>query len=550
MPMRTRWRKWAMLVRWAVVLSVLAAVGAVLYVMLPPEPRWQYDDEPLTVLDAGDGRIAVYQPGPEASAGPVRVLDAATGAEVARYLSETDTFTDSAQSTDGRTFVALVKGPQPNTWRICGIDFKQQREWQIDAPAGVIRSAVFSPRCDFVALQLGSIDAHAIVETATGRAVARVQLPCRALWVECAADDGCAVFGYSDEKGINHIHAVSTRTGKTKRFKDGQVVGVAPDSYCVIADRGAQGVWVGELATGAWLCRLEGTDNQRGFLDGRGVLHGDALIDLQTDILIRRRRTAFRVDGFSFIGRARRGLWIDGLNILTVAKPLFAPDARHVFGRGTATRAGRCAARYDLHTGKQRWRRDAPITVDDMSFTPDSRRVVAGRLDAICVDVLDAATGETEQTIALPGLTAAEPRLTRDGRTLIVASSPVDHEPNWLLAKMLEWLPKRPETESAVLRAFDLETGTALGELWTDDVDAYWLTDDRRSLITVHHRYNDENRVVATTIRCWDLPPAKPLRWVGGGMVALALLMLSFGCVWRRLRRRNAAAVAQQPAKP
>ena len=546
MSMRTLWRKWAMLLRWSVVLLVLAAVGAVLYVMLPPEPRWQYDDEPLTVLDAGDGRIALYQPGPEASAGPMRVLDVVTGAEVDRFLGETDTFTDSAQSTDGRTFVALVKGPRPNTWRICGIDFHERREWQVDAPAGVIRSAVFSPRCNFVALQLDAIDSHAIVETATGRVAAHVRLPCRALRVELAANGGCAVFGYSDEKGINHIHAVSTRTGKTLHFKDGRFVGVAPDSRCVIADRGSEGVWVGDLHSGAWRCKLDGADNRGPIVEGRGI----TVVDLDIGFFTRRRRRS--TPSFAEIatpagikvwnGRAAGDVWIESLNVLPDARPLFTPDARSVCWRTTGEGDGASSAIYDLETGKQRWRQAASTTQSGLRVTPDSRRIVSSGSDAASVAILDAATGAAMHTIALLGLADPEPSLTRDGRTLIVAASPVDYEPHWLLAKILEWLPRRPESEAVVLRAFDLESGTTLGELWTDDVDQHWLTDDRRSLITVHHRYNDENRIVATTIRCWDLPPAKPLRWVAGGVAMVAMLMLTARLAWRRLRHRRANA--------
>lgn len=552
MGMRTLWRNRAVLLRWSAFVFVLAGVAAALYWILPPEPRWERVLEPSTVIDAGDDRIAVFRPTEDAATGPVQFLDAVTGAEVGRFLTDGDTMMARGQSADGRYFVALVKGSRPFTWRICGIDLLKQCEWRVDAPAGAFQSAVFSPRCDFAALQLrapkDAADAYAIVDTLTGRIVAQAQLARGATAVSFADDGGCVALSYDDGKGVGHIHAVDTRTGKTALFDDGRVVAIAPDSRCLIADRGGRGVWVGDVATGAWRCPLEDADN-RGFGVNR---HGLAFVDVDSDGFIVSLRRRGRVGDLittvrSWRGRLRRsGVWrtagTAGLN------PQFSPDGRFALWHAGPDWGLPNHTLYDVQTGKPLWQRTLASGPDGSLFTPDSRRIVLGLSDANSVEVVSAATGATVQTIALPGLIDLEPRLTRDERTLIVAASPEDHEPHWLWAKILAWLPERPETEPMLLRAFDLESGTALGELWIEDTDEFWLTSGRRSLITVCHEYDDRSQVTATIIRGWDMPPQKPLRWVAGGMLVAALVMLLLRFGWRRLRRRPVTDPAPQAA--
>ncbi len=170
-------------------------------------------------------------------------------------------------------------------------------------------------------------------------------------------------------------------------------------------------------------------------------------------------------------------------------------------------------------------------------FTPDSCRIVVVVPGAEQVEVINAATGETERTIPLLGSTEVSARLTRDGRTLVVAATPPEDEPHWFLAKIEEWLWPRPETSPTVIGAFALETGEALGVLHGEETDDHWLTDDRQSLVTVYSD-SDEHGLVATTIRGWDMPPRKPLRWALSVPAALGFVLLSLHFGWRRWRRR------------
>lgn len=116
------WQHRRPLLRWGVFMLVLAAIGVVLYVMLPPEPRWECVGDPQTVFNVGNGRIATLCQVDGSNVGPVRLLDAATGSEIARFLSDAPTLRTHGRSDDGRYVVAVVPGQQPNTSRIRGVD--------------------------------------------------------------------------------------------------------------------------------------------------------------------------------------------------------------------------------------------------------------------------------------------------------------------------------------------------------------------------------------------------------------------------------------------
>ncbi len=216
MLIRKLWRNRGPWLRGGLFILAIGAVAVGMYVVTPPEPRWVRADGPKSVFDAGDGRIATYWLAAGAAFGPVQLLDAATGDEVGRFLTGADKFQAHGQSEDGRTFVALVKDDRPDTWRICGVDLHERREWQVDVQVGAFESARFSPRCDFVALRRPRLNdtekCYVVVETSSGRVVARIELPRAAEHTAFSGDDGCLVLAYQDEDGTNHIRITSTRT--------------------------------------------------------------------------------------------------------------------------------------------------------------------------------------------------------------------------------------------------------------------------------------------------------------------------------------------------
>jgi hypothetical protein len=541
MRLSSLWRNRGPLWRRGAFILVLAAVAIGVYVMLPPEPRWVRVDEPEAVFDAGDGRIGTYRLVAGEPSGPLQLWDAATGEEAGRFLTHVGKFGIHARSDDGRYFVALlrVKGDQPDRYRISGVDLHERREWHVETSVGPFRSAMFSPGCNFVSLRLPSDepdDSYAIVETSSGRVVSRVHLPATAEHASFSGDGGCLVLGYQsgdEDEPTNRIRVISTRTGQTAAFDDARVVTVSPDSRWLIADRGEEGIWVADLAASTWRCRLEGARHWGQW--GMDLLHGEnVFFAKEMDFTVSRihtRGTRYQALVRLWSPTGRR-IWRFGT--FSGDNPTFSPDGRSLLWSVSAEPGQPHWGLYDVETGKLRWQR--PVAGEPL-FTPDSRRIVVARSDAAQVEVISAATGETERTIELTGLSDLQLRLTRDGGALVMTAAPAEEPSPWFWTKIRDWLAPRSDAAPMVIRVYDLDTGLELGRLETDETEDYWLTEDRRSLVTVYLE-NVDNQTVAATIDCWDLPPRKPLRWVAGAVVAAAVLLPSFRFGWRRLRAR------------
>src|SRR5438105_1883642 len=166
-------RNYRRLIGWSLFLLVLAAVGVGVYAMLPPEPRWMLAEGPTEVFYAGDGRLGTFpiQHG-EPSAGPLVILDAATGEEVDRFLVGPQKFPFHLHTDDGRYFIAVTSGTKAKGCRIHGVDLRERREWQVDAAVGKYKSLTFATGGQFIVFYLETPDdseaSYAVVETATG----------------------------------------------------------------------------------------------------------------------------------------------------------------------------------------------------------------------------------------------------------------------------------------------------------------------------------------------------------------------------------------------
>jgi hypothetical protein len=542
------WQYRLRLLRWTLFLGALGAVGVGLYLALPPEPRWVLACSPQWVFDVGDGRFATYGSADEGETGPLQLWDVATGCEVARFLPGEELQARS-RSDDGRYFVGIAKGDKPGVWRIVGVDLAEQREWHADVTAGPFASALFSPRSDLVTLSIkrdrnvGA--ANLIVETSSGHIVA--QLPGDAEQIVFGADGNCVVAGYRAEDAPSQTRIADTRTGTITVIDEAGLIAVSPDSRWLIADRAEEGVWLWDIAGACWhapLPALKSPPVPRAF-DG----FSDVYLAGGTSAVALRyyARTLYCGSNFHATRRGSRRVRIlssfalvDYLNQSGDGR-VFSPDSRFLLC--TACREGERPqwTLYDVETGKRLWKRASEQNPGDPLFTPDSRRIVVLLRNAAEVEVIDAATGATERTIRLVGLEGPSAALTRDGRALVITASLPELERHWMLAKITDWLDLREDAAPTLIRAIDLETGVTVGELPTAECGDRWLTDDRRFLVTVTSE-SEEGEGTTTVIRCWDMPPRKPLRWVVGAPVALGLAGLSLGFGWRRLRRARAAA--------
>jgi hypothetical protein len=539
--LRKLWgRRW-LLLRVALLLVVVAATGTGLYVALPPEPRWVQTLAASEIFDAGAGRIAAHRRAGDKATGPLQLFDAATGREVARFLDAADTFEAHSHSEDGRYFVALVKGQKPGTWDIRGVDLHLGREWQATASVGPIAGATFAPMCKLVALTEALADddkeSYVVVECSTGRVVARTDAFGSSHRLSFSGDGGCLVGSYHNDDMKPCIDVTSTRTGQTTAINDADFIAVSPDSRWLLCDRGDLGQWVWNLAGGCWQASI-GDAAQRSQPRAQGwnklLANNRALlthiVTVKGHNLRRGQRVRFLTDG---VERAIVS-WHMAVDQPFGDSLRFSPDSRIVFCVASPLSGQPELTAYDTATGKPLWKRAWAHEFGEPLFTPDARLVIFP--DGESVELLDAGTGTTERTLPLPGATDESRQLTRDGRTLTDSQRPPDAEPHWLWAKIEGWLA-RPNVASLVVRPFDVDTGAALGELRVEEPNAFWLTEDRLSLVTVYAELDEEGAAV-TTFCCWENPQRRPLRWILTVplILGMTLVALDFGWRWRRRR--------------
>jgi hypothetical protein len=546
------WRHRGPLLQWGLSLLALAAVAVGLYVALPAEPRWEVASEPSEVFDAGDGRIGACRKVEGGIAGPVQLLDAATGREITKFLADGPTLEMPTHSPDGRLFVALVKAARPNTWHIRGVDFDEERDWQVDAPIGPCQPLMFSPRCDYLLAQASASSAeeesYVVYDTKDGRIVAQVRTPAppprisQFMQVSFSRDSSAFLLHFGDGKRPA-FYAVNTGTSHAVTLDGGTAMALAPDARCVIADRGKEGVWVGDLADGSWRCRLEHAHADK-LMQARHRFVDDLIVIGLRRLPVRgpRRLGAFRRWGLAR-DTGRRSVWVDLNSDRGEADgPRFSPDGRFVLWYEMGNAGQVQFVRYDVRTGEPRWRRTWTPRPGRLLFTPDSARLVVPLPDTGQVEMLDATTGVTDCTIALLPPLDEKWNFRCDGRTLTVDAVQPDEEPYWLWKTILEWLPVLPEPASMMaVRVLDLATGEWVGETAFEATGEWWLTADRRSVIAVY-RDNDQTGPVRTVICCWDVPPHKPLRWIIGVPVALGGALVSLRIGWRHRPKSAAAA--------
>jgi hypothetical protein len=539
---------WQRLLVWSIVGLFLVGIGAVLYVALPPGPRWSVTGPMRTLLTEDGPAVATHiAQGDQKPRGPIEFWDMETGEVQQRLLADGSAFLACASSHAGRTFVAIVPGTGPDVQSIARIDLNERTECRVEAALGKFDSALFSRQCDYVAVRqrkLGvAVATYTLADTATGRICARFAVPCRPPartddlmggWAD-SVDDG----KFTDDGRflvVNHIEGpsaaasiVETWTGKTTVLAESYVRALAPDSHCLIALRKGTS-WIWDLAAMDWRAPLEAA--------APDMLHFSA--DGHWLASVQPKQTERVPVRFFDLHTGRLHWQFESIttNSEGVQEETFAPDGRHFVMPTEPAPGQRRITMYDVPGKRELWQRTWPANYGSCLFTADSRTFIAALPTKVVV--ADSATGDARFTVDIPQSVALDPGISRDGRTLYLQRQPGPGEPTlWteLLEEYWPWPLHDIEHELFPLYAYDLATGQELWQLQTHY--AAQLCFGRDCVLTVHpHEHGREAH--ACTIECWDIPPRKRLGWIIGTPVGLGATVLLGRAGWRRLRRRKA----------
>jgi outer membrane protein assembly factor BamB len=538
---------------WFVVGAFLTGMGAVMYVVLPPAPRWTLSDGVRMLITENGPALATCAARDDSACGPVQFWDVETGRELERFFADGPAFLAHAQSRDGRYFVAVLAGAAPDLHRVAWVDLLERKSWHVDAPFGEFDSALFSRTCRHLAVRLRKVGvpeaAYTVLDTATGRVIARFATswppPARqddfwGRWPHGAShgwftDDG-RFFSIDDSAGETHaIRIVDTQSGKTTLVPDARLRALAPDARSLIAERTGATRWIWDLAAMAWHAPLEADAPDTLVFSPDGRLMASVPPQQKAPVALR----VFDLRSGRLHWEWRSITWSsEGLQ-----EEIFSADGRYFLLPTEPAPGQRCITMYDVPGKQMLWQRTWPSLFGSCLFTADSRTLISALRSS--VEVVDAATGRTRFTIDLPDSVQLDPQLSHDGRTLYVLRQVAAPEPTIWDELMEAYRPWRRDDRSADIfpvYAYDLATGR---ELWRQEslyASQSWIAED--SLVHLHHHYDGPGPPTATTIQCWDLPPRKRLGWIIGTPLGVAALLLLYS-VWRRHDRRR-----RSPAMP
>jgi hypothetical protein len=272
MGLRSLLQHWRRVLAWAAFVLALAGMGAVLYIVLPPAPRWSVAGAIRKLLTDEEPVLATCTVRGENECGPVQVWDVETGLELEQFLGDAPAFLALAQSDDRRYFVVVLAGKDATTRNIAWVDLQDRKSWQVQAQLGEFDAAVFAPMCNYLAVRLRKVGvaetAFSIVDARTGR-VLRFAVPCQppALkddsWQRWrnSADDGLFTddgrffaVNRADDDAMGMI-LVDTESGKINDIPDARVRALAPKSRVLIAERDGTD-WIFDLAVMDWRAPL------------------------------------------------------------------------------------------------------------------------------------------------------------------------------------------------------------------------------------------------------------------------------------------------------
>jgi hypothetical protein len=197
---------------------------------------------------------------------------------------------------------------------------------------------------------------------------------------------------------------------------------------------------------------------------------------------------------------------------------------------------------YRLRPFAKLWQRQAPGDVlRTIDYLPDVERlaVLSGEGGGSRLQLLDARTGRPTLDLAL-NPDARHHWLSRGSRFALVTrcNEPDERGPiraiieEHILALLLP-NRQRDDTPLTSVRVFDPATGAELCRIGDVGAEPIAISRDGSALILYQHADGDGDAAVI----CYDVPPARPWRFILGIPLALSALLITLRFGWRRVRR-------------
>jgi WD40 repeat protein len=527
---------------WSAFALLLAGLACGLDALLPPEPRWSLEGQQCIDMLAGASLVTYSEKKPR----QLVLRDLATGTPRFTLVADANEMHPWTFSPDHRWLAITLNRRQVRLF-----DLRDGSERRLPVETAAVKTLVFSPDAKLLAVEVDEKKVL-LLEVATGVILLEVEhaynlYPDRAFthdnayflcppderprpsdwvkawdlrqrrwafalegaeWLSCASPDGKAVFGAGRPDSSAIEFWLWDLAGQRRQRLELSELAIHTHHSNFSPDGRLLALWTEDAKKAANIYQL------------REVPSGRLLQEM-------RSQPEFRV-------------W-----------PRFSPDGRYLAGIAHDMDSVP-PTRWDIHvyeaaTGRFLWSRPWRRQDDGLPgparliFSADTRSLVTFGTAAGSVDFLDPATGALQVTVPLRGAPDGSAHwhneTTPDGRHYILAAYPEPAEPTPMMEWLHSWLPGWQGNHLKQTWVVNLRRRCVVGALAVRaeefvERSEEWLSTDGRTLVT-----HDTWVRGARRIDCWDLPPARPWRWILGPPLALGLLVL-FGRVLLRGRRR------------
>jgi WD40 repeat protein len=490
---------------------------------------------------ADEGRrllVTISTDAAESVDGPLRVLDARTGVEIARHLMKDQLPSHTAISHDGRFVAAEVirwKGETKditfNSLFILDTKTNRMRELPLDEEVFSTPYLEFSNEGELLLrVQSENPKGLRIWDTATGQLVHE----------RPTGKEGLV-------RIVSGVVVNAVRTGKDPsdlefwNLRERKSIGTLPRA----------GDFVGQ--SGNWQYVVSETTKSDGVASQPCVWNLKSLRlekEIPIEGILKGHRTILSNDGrwMASLGKDAEGKYVELRSLPSTAavkktrvegrvRIEFSPDGKFLMTAlagfpGTVTML-------DVPGLNLLWQKHEP-NYDDIHLCSNSRTVFLFSRETTSLQAIDTNSGKVRAQYALPPFKADWRRMpmvpTPDGRTLMVcAASDIEPvETYWL--RWVQWINRRPIQRMNMLVLIDVESCQERFRLDGAALAWHWLSDNGRTLATIH-----AIEPAGHVICCWDIDAGKPLHWPIGIPAALGGVLVLF--TWWRSRRVKAVAL-------